>query len=137
MMAETIVEPTSVGADYGEGAITDIAIGAGSTVNNAIEIPPGANVITVEVAASTGAQTVRVSSLDRRPHGSASWQAIASTGSDYSSPESPMIDADGTPFAILPGTNALFRVNVKATDAIRTSLFAIGPTSADIFYRIQ
>jgi hypothetical protein len=139
-MAETIVAPTSKGADYGEGSVTGKSIAAATEQElQTIIIPLGARRLFFQVknshATSVAFDEFKV---QRRPTVSAAWSTIASINTDYSSFASPFLEVQGAPVTLAQNASTFIRMDVEGTDAVR--LLASGNaavTTADLHYRIQ
>jgi hypothetical protein len=139
-MAETISNPTSRGADYGEGTITGKSIAAAANQELiTLTIPRGATRFYFEVKNShASAVSFDEFTIQRRAHPSGNWSTTASIAGDYSSPESPLLEVDGAPVTLAQNASAFIRMDVEATDAVR--ILASGNaavTTADFHYGVQ
>ena len=135
-MAETIVAPTSKGADYGSGDKTAIAVAATDTFICTLTVPTGATRLFVQVKISHGsAVAFDKFTMFWRPTADASFDAFATAAGDYSTPLHPLLSVTGAPVTL--SQNSISSIQVDVTGAQAITILASGnaaPTTADLHY---
>lgn len=130
---------TSRGADFGQG--TESATTLSAAADNDIlivTIPRGATRLFFEIKNVGPGPSFDAFTIQRRPHGSADWETLASVAGDYSSPQLPILEVQGAPVTLANGAAAFIRMDVEGTDAVRLAGSAAPALATyDLHYRIQ
>lgn len=138
-MTEVLSEPTSRGGDYGFGNVTAITLAAGSdTTIKRIPIPPGATWLGVEIK-NSHATSVAFDTfiITRRFHASGNWETIANAAGDFTSPQSPIIEASASPVTLAQNALVYLRIQVEATESVRFQASgAAAESTAELRYRL-
>lgn len=118
------------------GTLTDIPVSAATTILTTLAVPIGMRWLFIEVKNSHAGVDFDAFALLRRVHADGSFSTFANSAGDFSTPVSPLLDADGAPVTLGASNSAFIRMRVEGTESIRITASGNGAASlAELYYR--
>jgi len=136
MATEEIQEGPTTTLRVSETAIAVVA-GAAADIIEFI-IPPGSTHMGVQIKNSHGATAFDAFNILRQMHPDGAWETIADAAGDYTTPQSPIIEASASPVTLAAGASVYLRIEVKGMWAIKFQASGNGGVSeAEVYATIR
>ena len=136
---------TTVSKELNEGVFsvvvksTAIAVVAGAAEDIiSFVIPGSAELMFVQIKNSHGATAFDAFNILRRAHVDGDWETIANAAGDYTTPQSPIIEASDSPVTLASAASVYLRIEVKGMNAFKFQASGnAGASEAEIYATIR
>jgi len=118
---------------------TAIAVAAATDTTIAtFEVPAGATHLFFEVKNTGGGAAFDTFIITRRAHPDGDWETIADAAGDFTTPQSPIIEASGSPVTLADGVDEFVRMEVEGMRTIRLQASGnAATTTAEVYAFIR